>query len=90
MQRKHGLLQERARHLFIRVGKSTFNDTSLGRLPRPFDWVRSPPSMLLVVLPTTVIYLLVHILATTIFPRMRVWSFAFKDQVQMSQRVITI
>lgn len=90
MQRKNGLLQEGARHLSIRVGNSKSNDTSLGRLSGPFNWVRSPASMLLVVLPTTVIYLLVHILATTIFLRMRVWSFAFKDKVQMSQSVMEI
>lgn len=90
MQRINGLLREGARNVSIREEKGKFNVTSLGRLPGLFDWVWSPNSLFLVVPPATVIYLLVNISATTIFLRMRVWSFAFKDKVQMSQGVMAI
>lgn len=51
-----------------------------------------PNSMLLMVLPKTVIYEFVNVLATIIFVRTLVWSFSFKDEVPMSQSpgVITI
>lgn len=41
--------------------------------------------MLLVLVPTTVIYILINGLATVMVLRTRSWSPTFKDTVQMSQ-----